>query len=415
MLLCSGLTAGWAFSSWVEASEGVLRPDLVVLADPDGSMEPGVRSTLSLARLLYRYDGVMGDLSLADTESIDVARMAGRSAKVVFIDAPLAFFSVTFGHEVFGHGARAREQGLTSSYRFHLVQPYSSLFGQHDEFAGEAYWGHPNQVDRDIALVTGGIEADYRMAYWIVHDLMRYGGASYGDLLMYMAARASYASSFFQPQKATDERDDVHQYVGLLQTRFNRWTDTERDSIASRLSTAYGWNWVDPMMIFAIHGLLVDHLGHGRRWSATPLPSVGSVHFLPWTSVNASPWGMEHQLDVFMQRDGVVVDVYGRVGSSRLAASAGGGVRVSGAKPASFLGWSAHVDGWYQPETLLSERNVFERPSTIGGNIGTETDFSLGSSVGLVLSAAYKTRGYLPARPLERGLYGYAGLRWTLP
>ncbi|HQK19099.1 MAG TPA: hypothetical protein PLJ27_16685, partial [Polyangiaceae bacterium] len=90
MLLCSGLTAGWAFSSWVEASEGVLRPDLVVLADPDGSMEPGVRSTLSLARLLYRYDGVMGDLSLADTESIDVARMAGRSAKVVFIDAPLA-------------------------------------------------------------------------------------------------------------------------------------------------------------------------------------------------------------------------------------------------------------------------------------------------------------------------------------
>jgi hypothetical protein len=394
------------------ANERDPRSDLVFLVDPDLSMDPGVRTTTSIARTLYRYDDAVRQW---DQDQDAPAGIAARSLKVLLLDAPLASLAVTFGHEVYGHGARAREQGLSSTYQFRLVQPYATLFGQHDVLVGEATFERQGQEDRDFALVTGGIEADHRTAFWLTHDLVQHGGAHYGDLLLYATARLSYATTLLSPGGQREPSNDVHNYVDLLQTRFNRWTEKDQAWIESRLSTAYVWNLLDPTLLFAAYAVAVNHVAHGRRWTHAPLPSIGNVRFLPWSSVLLSPFGIEHQLDLFLERDGVVVDAYGRVGSSRLASSAGAGLRVSGLDPAPFLQWGAHLDVWSQPETLTRQRNVFDRPQRVGGNLGTEGTFALSPTTGFVLAVAYKTQGYLPARPMESGIHGYAGLRWAPP
>jgi hypothetical protein len=394
------------------ASERDPHADLVFLVDPDLSMDPGVRTTTSIARTLYRYDDALRPW---DEDQDAPVGIAGRSLKVLLLDAPLASLALTFGHEVYGHGARAREQGLSPTYQFRLVQPYATLFGQHDVFSGEATFDRQGQEDRDLALVTGGIEADYRAAFWLTHDLVQHGGAHYGDMLLYAAARLSYATTLLGPGGQREPSNDVHNYVDLLQTRFNRWTQKDKDWIESRLSTAYAWNLLDPTLLFALYAVAVNHVVHGQRWTHAPLPTIGDVRFLPWPSVYLSPFGVEHQLDLFLGSDGVVVDTYGRVGSSRLASSAGAGMRVSGLKPTPFLRWGAHVDAWSQPETLTQERNVFDRPQRPGGNVGTEGTFALSPATGFVLGVGYKTRGYLPARPMDSGLHGYAGLRWSPP
>ncbi len=401
-----------SLTTLVSGGERDHHADRVFLIDPDLSMDPGVRTTTSLARTLYRYDDVLhGEEHDQDAP----AAIAGRSLKVLLLDAPLASVAVIFSHEVYGHGARAREQGLSPTYQFRLVQPYATLFGQHDVLVGEATFERQGQEDRDLALVTGGIEADYRTAYWLTHDLVQHSGAHYGDLLLYATARLSYAATLLNPGGPREPSNDVHNYVGLLQTRFNRWTQKDKERIESRLSTAYVWNLLDPMLLFAAYAVVVDHVGHGRRWTHAPLPSVGEVRFLPWSSVTLGPFGLEHQLDLFLQSDGVVLDAYGRIGSSRLASSTGAGLRVSGLEPTPFLQWDAHIDAWSQPETLTQERNAFERPQRLGGNIGTETTFALSPTTGFVLAVAYKTRGHLPGRPLGNGMHSYAGLRWSPP
>jgi hypothetical protein len=323
--------------------------------------------------------------------------------------------ALTFSHEVFGHGARSREQGLETTYHFRLVQPYRSFFGESAAMTGEARFGRQGQEDRDLALVTGGIESDFRAAHWLAHDLVLHRGAHYGDMIMYAAARLSYASSLLDPASASDPSDDVGNYVGLLQRRFNRWTDVDRRAIESRLRTAYLWNLADPTLFFAGYAVILGHVVEGRRWVAAPLPTAWGVTFLPRTSFALSPFGAEHALDLTLAHPKLTIDLQGRVGSSGLASHGGAGVRLSGLQPFPFLRWSSHVDLWTQPEILWKERNVFDRPNRLGGNIGTEGVFSLSPSTGFVLALAYKTSGYLPARPLHRGLYGYTGLSWSAP
>ena len=383
-----------------------------MLADPDLSMDPGVRSTTSLARLLYRYDEVIRGEEQDAAIDQRVLGATSRSLKVAFIDLPLAMAVVTFSHEVFGHGGRAREQGLSASYQLGLVEPYRTIFGQ-DSLAGEASFDRQNQVDRDLALVTGGIEADYRTAYWINRDLVQCNGwTHYGDMLMYAVARLSYATSLLSPADHDASSNDVNNYVSLLQRRFNRWTPEQRRSIESGLSTAYAWNLVDPTLLFAGYAL-IEHVVHGTRRMQAPLPSAGDVEFLPWPSFALSPFGAEHAMTLFLAHDTTVFDLEGRVGTSGLASYGGAGFHVSGLRLTRFAQGRVDADVWTQPEILLEERNVFERPNRLGGNVAVEGTFSLSPSTGLVMALAYKTRGFLPGRPLDRGLYGYFGLTWA--
>lgn len=384
---------------------------LVFLADPTLSMDPGIRTTRSLGRILYRYDEVLRSED-AGAEPLDAAV---RGAKVVFLDGPLALAVVTLGHEVFGHGARAREQGLEASFEFRLVQPYRWLMGQDDEVAGEAFFGRQNQVDRDLALVAGGIESDYRMTYWVARDVMQQGGwAHYGDMLMYAAARLSYARSLRLQGSDDASNNDVSNYVGLLQRRFNLWTARDRESIESRLRTAYLWNFFDPVLWFAGYAM-VEHVGRGERWVRAPLPEVDGVKFLPWPTFGLTPFGAEHGLFVWLERDGTLLDVYGRFDRSGLASHGGGGVGVTGIRLGRLASVGGHVDGWVQPELLFEERNAFDRPKRAGGNVAVEWDLAMTSEVSWIMSVAYKSRGFLPGRPDERGLYGFTGLSWRAP
>ena len=409
-LAASGLLASWVRVAG--ASDPPMQTDLEFVADPAVSTDPGVLTSLSLSRILFRYDDALrgpGDAH-ESTVAERAEGVAGRAAKVLFIDAPLAATMMTISHELFGHGARAREQGLDPTFSFRLVEPYRTILGQGDGFLGEARFERAGQSDRDLPLVFGGIEADYRAAYFLQRRFIQQRGwVHYGDMLLYAAARLSYASSLLNPGGPTEADNDVRNYVQELQKRFNRWGDRDRESIEGQLRTAYVWNLLDPTLAYALYAVTWEHIVHGRRMSQAPLPSVGDTVFYPWKRFNLTPFGAEHYLELFVLRDGVLLDVYGRAGSSRLAAYHGGGARVRGLEVAPRLSVGAGVDAWVQPETLLHDRGVFDRELQTGGNVEGEGVVALTDRLGFTVKLAYKTRGYLAGQPLDEGAYGYAG------
>jgi hypothetical protein len=399
------------------------QPPLVFVADPRFGMEGGIRTTESLGRLVFRYELALPEVPLDETRSLGkAAAFGGRLARWIFVDTALAQFEETSIHEVFGHGARARDLGQSPGYTLRLPAIYCAILGSGDRDGCRWFTESEStngQRDRDLLVTIGGLEANAVTAWWIdEHMVASDGWIHHGDLLVYAAAKLEYAPTFLSTKLDVaggigGVGDDVDSYVSQLQDRFNLVGSDDRRTIASRLRTAYLWNLADPMLVFAAYGTLV-HLARGDRYLKFPIPSAWGVDFYPSARFAPSPFGAEHALDLFAAAGSLVVDLYGRTGTSGLARYSGGGLRFFGLHASDRVELGGELDVWNQPETLLDVRDAFDRPQLWGMNAGASADVVLTRGFGLTARLAYKTAGWLAGQPIEAGLHGYAGVTLAL-
>jgi hypothetical protein len=73
---------------------------------------------------------------------------------------------------------------------------------------------------------------------------------------------------------------------------------------------------------------------------------------------------------LFLARSSRLLDFYARVGSSGLADYYGVGARALGVPAGERVTLGGELDVWRQPEILLGERGVHERPYRVGMNAG---------------------------------------------
>ena len=251
------------------------------------------------------------------------------------------------------------------------------------------------------------MESDYLTAFWTnVHIVRNQGWVGHTDLLLYWATRNTYRSSFFASGLAYagargDFRagDDIYNYVTRLQDRFDRFRPQDRTTIATRLQTAYAWNFVDPTLLYALYalyvlyGTFVGYLWKEESYSRMPLPKVGNTTFYPETRFNLSPFGAEHYLDVLFGRDGAVLDVYGRIGSSGLASYSGVGARLVGAQVTKRVFVGGELDVWNQPEIASDARGYYDRENRFGWNAGARVVIFLVDRVAVSGTARLQNRG----------------------
>lgn len=391
---------------------------LVFVIDPKLGTEAGIRSADSFGRVLFHYDEAIPAFVTFNEKTAlgKTGAVIGRSLQFLLIDDPLASFETTAIHEVFGHGSRARALGQQVKFDFALPGIYCSVLTDGDNCTSHAQVSTATgNRDRDLLVVMGGVEANFLTAHWINLRLMRANGwAHQGDLVVYLSSKLSYASSFLSTRLDTaggleTPSDDIDRSVTLLQDRFNLPRPEDRYRISSRLRTAYLWNLADPMLAYSIYGVLYRGIWRGERMTQAPMPSIGKTTFYAAPRFNLSPFGAEHYVDVFLARGRSVVTLYGRAGSSGLATYTGAGVRALGLEVHDRLSLGGELDVWSQPETLLDDRAVYERPQRRGLNVGLSADLRLFGGVGITGRLAYKTGGYLVGQPIDEGPYGYLG------
>lgn len=394
---------------------------LVFVYDPKLGTEAGVRSADSIGRVIFRYDEALPTFVKLDEKTVlgKTAAVVGRGLQYVLVDDALASFETTIIHEVFGHGARARAFGEDVRFSFSLPGIYCSVLAADDNCTSfaQATPGMRNR-DRDLLVTTGGVEANFLTAHWInMRIVQSHGWTHVGDLAVYLQSKLTYVGSFLSTSLDTmggldSPSDDIDRSVTLLQDRYNLPRPEDRHRISSRLRTAYLWNLADPGLFYALYGIVYRDIGRGERWTHAPLPTIGRTTFYATPRFNLSPFGAEHYVDVFLGRDSSVLSIYGRAGSSGLASYTGAGVRALGLR-APFalerLSFGGELDVWSQPETLLDDRAVYDRPQRRGFNVGLSGDVRVVGGVGLTARLAYKTRGYLVGQPIDDGVYGYIG------
>ncbi len=385
---------------------------LMVVADPAFSMEPGVRTLDSLTPLLFAYDAVLTERLGFDesTPARKAAGIVGRLAKAALVDVPLVELQDTLAHEVFGHGARAREFGQSPVYAFQLPLTYRFLSGPTD-YSGITYFVRTGLLDSDVPITAAGLEANYFEAYWTEARALRNGGQlHYSELLRYVNEKASYLPRWlagFPP--GSGGQSDPDEYVDELQRRFNRYTPESRAETARALTRAYAWNAVDPTLWLSVYHLVFTYGYRGERVATLPRFGSGETWLYPGTRFNLSPFGAEHYLDLFAGRGTALVSAYLRVGSSFLASYVGAGARAAGLDVGHGLTLGGEVDVWRQPELLYEYRNAFDGRTLVGGGAAVHFEWRAWKRLGLVAKLAAKTRGYLMGQPLAAGPYGYLG------
>ncbi len=417
-------TAGTARADEPSADRRAPRAEHVFVADPDFTMEGNVRTFESFGRVLFLYEKALPTWS-----DNAVALAAGRTAKLLFLDAPLAYLTAVTIHEVAGHGARGRELGRSPVFSFKLPEPYRSLLSPGDDEANLARSrdGIRGQPDKDVLFVMGGTEANHVTCQWLNRRLVAMGGrAHHADLLVYGVSRVAYASSFLGSDIESGSAggsDDVAAYVDALQARFDAGGADDRRRVASRLRAGYIWNLFDPTLALSVWGTLVDALGRGRAYSELPLPQLGGLVVYPAPRFGLTPFGGEQAIDVRFaparDRDGRgpgrafatwVGEVYGRVGTSGLARYQGAGAKLLDVRVAEPVRAGAELDVWNQPVVDLEARSWFDRPNRLGANVGAFGRLALFDRVGVTAKLGYKSWGHVQGLPIAAGLHGYIGL-----
>lgn len=404
------------------ANDARAEEPLVFVGDTKMRVESTVRSADSVARLLYRYEGVLPEISIDESRFPGkVLGVLGRGLKLVLVDEPIAELTSEISHEVGGHGGRARELGLEPTFLFYLPVVYRKVFAPDDDARAGAYTQFltSNVVEGDRAMLgtLGGLEANYVHAWWINARIVRARGrVHHGDLLVYLASKLPYSDSMFDASNESDAGNDVSSYVTHLQDRFNRWEPGARRAIARRLGAGYAWNLIDPTLFYALYGTLVANVGQGRTVTKMPLPRIGDTTLFLSPRFALSPFGAEHALDVFLaDRRGRMLDVYGRVVSSGLADAYGFGARVLGIQAGSRATFGAEVDVWRQPEIVLQARGLYDRAQRVGLNAAAFYDVRVVGILGVTGKLGAKTEGWVLGQPVGGGLHGYLGVSLALP
>lgn len=328
---------------------------------------------------------------------------------------PVGAFLTVVQHEVDGHGGRGREFGLSPSYGFGF------------DFSGYTATRRPPQTDEESSLVgIGGVEADGVMARRILLDALRPEGVDGAKIPLAMMAKLDlslYVSDVEKPSKKPDEfidqykgGNDMAYYLVARQGARRRiqpeevWNgvyavDTDdpllRETWDDIRLTAL-WNALDPSLFAAVYSYFREHVLHGQVRVHPPTWRVSDALSLTLGTRGAlGPQSVSRYLDLYGVTRKGVLNVYVRDLDSTFDHTWGFGAALHGFRLGSGLDVGFQADGWHEPDAL---EGIYFR-DTQRWNVTGTVDATVGQRWGLSGKMGTKSKGFLPGKPADGGLY----------
>ncbi len=337
-----------------------------------------------------------------------------RAGTFVALDVPQDHMLLVVGHEVFGHGARLRELGSGRlTYSFDAPRPYGPG-GAETRFSGAL----PDTPLAFAAIETSGIEAQHVMADGIGDAALGRGRMHYREAWLYFENRVLAMDYITSTRPASPEGHDVADFLRTFREACAPpgCQPPSRSGVkrGSRLTLA------DPLLYYAVYGFAGAYVGRGRRSVGLPMIRLGrGIGYLPSLGYELRPYGTEYVVRNLLAMDRGPQErqftrVTVRVGNTGAARTWGAGVR-SWRWPwpaARGLPLSASFELWRQPATLADRASA---PLRTGALAAMTASVPLrrvlrASSLMLVITAGYKSDGFVPGERLGPGVILRAGV-----
>lgn len=365
--------------------------------DPDFSMHVGSNLTQSA---LWGYQ-LFDDTMISSTEGDTRVRMMFARFGKLLIESSLASWALVAQHEIFGHGARAREFDMAvSSYH---VSPFSGS----TSFA----LGDYNNLStiQKIALTTGGMESTTIVAYDLRDNWLR------GSQLDVRAAQLYLANYLDQttyirgtPDSDISSGNDVASYVDLV----NTWHDNADVLTKKRLRHRSLIDLFDPFLWYSVYGM-VNYIVYGEQLYDYSMFNIGNYQYLPSLRIVLSPWGPEYQFsNYFKNIDNQVLYLGLRHGSTGKHSSNGCTVKQTNLFNWRDIYFDGRADLWRQPNINAISAATAKRGYGLAGF--ATGNYWVKQTLKLFAQLGYKTNGFLQGEPLDSGIIVRVGVTANL-
>lgn len=323
--------------------------------------------------------------------------LVGRFLKLCLETGLSSFFMVT-QHEVFGHGARAREFNLP-------IEQYRIGFqAGHVAFSPAKY----NVLHRHekVMFALGGMEANAVLGQKIRREFLTQGSMDVREALLYLNSWFDQTSYVMSIRRHESDSSNIGHDVKAYLVHLNQWHGREVLN-AKKLRHRSLLDCLDPFLYFSVSNL-GQYLYEGEQAFDYPALEVGGYRYLAALRNQLTPYGTELQwLNFLTTPERQVIQAYVKYGKTGEHKSWGLGAEirefysVTSLNQGEAVRLGAKLDLWQQPE-LLKRANTAH---------GVSKKFGLGASVlaaynlspGLALNAefGFKAKGYVIGEPLR--------------
>ena len=337
-----------------------------------------------------------------------------RSGKFLGLDMPQDHMLMVVAHEVFGHGARFRELGEGSlRYGFDVPIPYGPG-GAFTRFNGS----FPISPLANMNASAAGIEAQHSLADAISERAVDRGQLHYREAWLYFESRMT-AVSYIQSASAASE--EGHDPSDFLQAFHEACTTPCAPATRKEIQRRSLLALADPLLYYALYGLTVSYIGNGSTTGPMPLiPVGGGVRIMPSLGYALVPYGTEWTLRSALQHERKaqneerrITNVSLRIGDTGASSTWGIGVRAADVLRVRGLSIDLSVEAWRQPELLADKTSdPHHTGASAMGTLVLPMPRALRSrwSEGILISAGYKSQGFVPGEQLSGGGVLRAGI-----
>ncbi len=345
------------------------------------------------------------------TTSRKLLGLTYRLGKGILLDYPVDLMLALVQHEVFGHGARAREFGLkTEKYKLWLPWPYGPQ-GGYISVSGQRQPLHPG-----ITLTMDGVGGNAVLASRVRDRGFQRGRLHYREALLYILASNDLSSYIFKtPISGPAPRNDIRAFLAQLDLyeRLPGAGFAENHLDLHDLRRLVLVQAVNPYLALTLYAFAVHYLWRGEPMYALPAFHVRGLRYLPAIQMGLAPFGVEYFFENLLARDGTLLKVYARYGDGPPGASAGGGLHATCLLCSGPLNLDLHLDVWTQPDVALDEKDLNTLGRSAGGSVQATLFYRIRRpqpSLYLVSQVGYKTRGFLPGEYLDEDVLLRIGL-----
>lgn len=342
------------------------------------------------------------DIWLSSTEGNSCAPMVLARMGKFSLEWVLANLAMVTQHEVFGHGARAREFDL-ANVSYHV-----------DFWHGATYFSRAGNsqlhINQKAALAAGGMEGTSILAKQLQTSWMNGNNTiDSREASMYLVNSLDQSRYVFGTSRNSFSADnDVVSYMNHV----NSWHGSHVLNTIN-LRRKIVWDLLDPMLYYSILSLY-NYIWQGESKTSFSTLSMGSASFMPTTRTLLTPWGPELQLlNHFRTADNKYLGVHLRTGRTGGTMSHGVDLHVNPIAEFENLSFNNKLAVWYQPH-ILKATTAATNSNKFGFAEFFGAAYRVNRSVYSIAEIGFKTSGYLPGTPLTKNLIWRLGFKFNL-
>jgi hypothetical protein len=368
-----------------------------------GSSITGAEDIASMENILVRYEqqAIPQRLFPEDDRLSKFVGRLYRFAKTILLENVQDMLADLIQHEVFGHGARAREFGDEHvTYELHLYSPYGTGGGMTNFNIGVSR-------DKRSSIYIAGVEAEGLLAQAVRLRSLENGSINYRDANLYFVGRLAltqYALGTHDLQSAFTG-NDIASYIIFVAERNPKVT-------LANIRANSLLNFADPLTLAWFYQYFYRYLVCGDVETPMPMIHVGGIQYLPGFRVALTPFGYDYYLENMLVHDHKVFIVSLGMGTADHGTSAI--LKMEAPNAWSNRLWTVGIDfdAWRQPPLDLSSNLFF--PVTGDWNYGALATAHIAYQVSptfvLSMQGGYKTQGFIEGEALGAGPIIRAGI-----